>query len=80
MSQERRTQSGAPMPIKDRNIHYYQLHNGSHGFAPDLFIMAMDKEVNDKVREIAEYLDSILDELGELEDRLISESKKEKEK
>lgn len=41
LSQERRTEQSAPMPIKDRDIHYYQQHNGSHGFAPDLFIMAI---------------------------------------
>lgn len=41
LSQERETQSGAPMTIKDRHIHYYQHHNGSHGFASDLFILAI---------------------------------------
>jgi len=41
LSQERRLENGGPMPIKDRDIHYYQHHNGSHGYAPDLFIMAI---------------------------------------
>jgi hypothetical protein len=41
LSQERRLENGGPMPIKDRDIHYYQHHSGSHGCAPDLFIMAI---------------------------------------
>lgn len=41
LSQERRLENGGPMPIKDRDIRYYQQHNGSHGYAPDLFIMAI---------------------------------------
>lgn len=41
LSQERRLENGGPMPIKDLDIHYYQNHNGSHGYAPDLFIIAI---------------------------------------
>lgn len=51
LSQERRLENGGPMPIKDRDIHYYQHHNGSHGYAPDLFIMAIhgvDQEYIDR--------------------------------
>lgn len=43
LSQERETMNGgAPLPIKDRDIHYYQEHNGSCGFAPDLFVTAIN--------------------------------------
>ena len=45
----------------------------------DLYVMAMDKKANEKVREIAEYLDTIMDELGELEDKLIAESKEKED-
>lgn len=41
LSQERRTEQGAPLAIKDRDIHYYQHHNGSHSYASDLFIIAI---------------------------------------
>lgn len=41
LSQERETQQNAPMPIKDRDIIYYQGYNGSHGYAPDLFLLAI---------------------------------------
>jgi len=42
LSQERETINGAPLPIKDRDIHYYQKNNGSSGYAPDLFVMAIN--------------------------------------
>ena len=45
----------------------------------DLYVMAMDEKANEKVREIAEYLDTIMDELGELEDKLIAEYKEKEE-
>ena len=41
LSLERRLEGGGPLRIKDIDIHYYQHHNGSHGYAPDLFIMAI---------------------------------------
>lgn len=36
----------------------------------DLFIMALEKKANDLIKEIAEYLDSKLEELEELETQL----------
>lgn len=45
----------------------------------DLFIMTDDKKGDALFKEIAEYLDNNLEELGELEDQLIAEYK-EKEK
>lgn len=44
----------------------------------DLFVMAMDKKANPLVKEISEYLDSILDELEELEEQLIAEQEEKK--
>ena len=44
----------------------------------DLFIMAMDKNSNELIKEISEYLDSILDELEELEAQLITEAEEKK--
>ena len=44
----------------------------------DLFIMALDKKANNLIQEIATYLDSILDELEELEDTLIAENEEKK--
>ncbi len=41
LSQERRSNQGAPFPIIDRDIHYYQSVNGSCSYADDLFIMAI---------------------------------------
>lgn len=41
LSCERRLEQGAPLQIKDRDIHYHQQHNGSHGYAPDLFLHAI---------------------------------------
>ncbi len=41
LSCERKLEQGAPLQIKDRDIHYYQQHNGSHGYAPDLFVHAI---------------------------------------
>jgi len=56
LSQERRTEQGAPLRIKDRDIHYYQSHNGSNGYAADLFIMA--------IRDIdQEYVEQRCDEI-----------------
>jgi len=56
LSQERETESGAPLPIKDRDIHYYQKYNGSCGYDADLFVMAIngiDQEyVTQKCEEI----------------------------
>jgi len=56
LSQERETESGAPLPIKDRDIHYYQKFNGSFGYADDLFVIAInsiDQEyVTQKCEEI----------------------------
>ncbi len=56
LSQERKLENGGPLQIKDRDIHYYQHHNGSNGYAPDLFIMA--------IHEIdQEYITQTCDEL-----------------
>lgn len=56
LSQERGLEQGAPMPIKDRDIRYYQRYNGSLGYAPDLFLFAindLDQEyVNHRCEEI----------------------------
>jgi len=41
----------------------------------DLFIMAGSEDSNDLLKEISMYLDSILDELEELEKKLIAEQK-----
>ncbi|TFG20450.1 MAG: hypothetical protein EU533_06100 [Promethearchaeota archaeon] len=41
----------------------------------DLFIMALDENANELVKEIAGYIDTILEELEELEDKLIAEHK-----
>lgn len=41
LSQERRMNESVPLPITDRDIHYYQDNNGSCGYAPDLFIIAI---------------------------------------
>lgn len=41
LSNERTTEQGAPYPIKDKDIHYWQSVNGSCSYAPDLFIMAI---------------------------------------
>lgn len=41
MSQERDCIEREPLPIKDRDIHYYQKNNGSCEYAPDLFIIAI---------------------------------------
>jgi len=41
LSQERNTEGGAPLKIRDKDIHYYQSCNGSHGYAPDLFVIAI---------------------------------------
>ncbi len=51
LSQERRLENGGPLQIKDRDIHYHQHHNGSNGYAPDLFVMAIhdvDQEYIDR--------------------------------
>ena len=41
LSQERKTENGAPFPITDRDIRSYQKHNGSCLYAPDLFMIAI---------------------------------------
>lgn len=41
LSQERKTDQGAPASIRDKDIREHQLHNGSCSYAPDLFIMAI---------------------------------------
>lgn len=59
LSQERRTEQGAPLSIKDKDIHYYQDRNGSCSLAPDLFQVAMHaidseyiKKKHDEIRKI----------------------------
>ena len=47
LSQERGLNNDFPLPIKDKDIHYYQSVNGSCHYAGDLFIMlihAIDAE------------------------------------
>lgn len=56
LSQERESCNGAPMPIKDRDIHYYQKHNGSHGYADDLFLFAIHEIDNDYIKAKCEEL------------------------
>jgi len=46
----------------------------------DLFVMTNDKKGDALFKEIAEYLDKNLEELGELEDKLIAEHKEKEEK
>ena len=41
LSQERRMDGKIPKSIIDRDIHYYQSNNGSSGYAPDIFAMAI---------------------------------------
>lgn len=57
LSQERRLNSDFPLPITDRDIHYYQSVNGSCYYADDLFIMlihAIDAEyMTNKCNELA---------------------------
>jgi len=46
----------------------------------ELFIMAGEVKANGLLKEISKYLDSIMKELGDLEDKLIAESKEENTK
>lgn len=56
LSQERRLNNEFPLPIIDRDIHYYQLKNGSCTYTDDLFIML--------IHEIdAEYIKNKCEEL-----------------
>lgn len=56
LSQERRLESGGPLQIKDRGIHYYQQHNGSHGYAPDLFIMAIHEVDQEYIKQTCDEM------------------------
>ena len=40
LSQERRLENSAPLPIKDKEIHYYLEYNSSH-YPNDLFLTAI---------------------------------------
>ena len=51
LSQERTTEQGAPYPIKDKDIHYWQHNNGSCSYAPDLFIMAIHAIDNEYIKQ-----------------------------
>lgn len=42
LSQERELSQSTLAPIKDMHIHYYQRYNGSLGYAPDLFVFAIN--------------------------------------
>tara|TARA_R110000803_G_scaffold95395_3_gene163360 strand:+ start:254 stop:493 length:240 start_codon:yes stop_codon:yes gene_type:complete len=57
LSQERRTEQGAPLSIVDKDIDYYQSKNGSCSLAQDLFIIAIHaidseyiKQKHDEIR------------------------------
>lgn len=56
MGQDRQYMNGAPLPIKSADIREHQKHNGSCGYAGDLFEMAIktiDQEyVTHKCEEI----------------------------
>jgi len=41
LSQERKTEQGAPFAIREKDIHYYMRYNGSGSYPDDLFIFAI---------------------------------------
>jgi hypothetical protein len=56
LSQERRTESGAPFPIKEKAIRYHMKHYGSYNYAPDLFIMAIRLIDNEYITQQCEEM------------------------
>ena len=56
LSQERATEQGAPFPIKEKAIRYYQEYNGSYNYAPDLFIMAIRLIDNEYIKQQCEEM------------------------
>ena len=51
LSNERTIENGAPYPIKDKDIRYYQKYNGSCSYASDLFIMAIHAIDNEYIKQ-----------------------------
>ncbi len=49
-------EQGAPYPIKDKDIRYYQEFNGSCNYAPDLFIMAIHSIDNEYIKQQCEEM------------------------
>lgn len=56
LSQERQTEQGAPFPIKEKSIRYYQRFNGSYNYAPDLFIMGIRLIDNEYITQQCEEM------------------------
>ena len=56
LSQERRSENGCPLQIKDRDIHYYQSCKGSHGYAPDMFEIAIHDIDNEHIKQRIEEI------------------------
>lgn len=56
LSNERTTEQGAPYPIKEKDIRYYQRFNGSCSYAPDLFIIAIHAIDNEYITQQCEEM------------------------
>ena len=56
LSVERKTEQGAPFPIKEKATRYYQKHHSSQGYAPDLFITAIRLIDNEYITQRCEEM------------------------